>query len=103
MIRRPPRSTLFPYTTLFRSHPNGLASIPPISGRLPIPVLSLHTIGDLFVPFSMEQIYARRAAAQGASDLLVTRAIRDHNHCGFAVQEEARAFADRVNWVTNGI
>src|SRR5215212_11483033 len=27
MIRRPPRSTLFPYTTLFRSHrrlPNGL-------------------------------------------------------------------------------
>src|SRR5256885_11387260 len=23
MIRRPPRSTLFPYTTLFRSHGNG--------------------------------------------------------------------------------
>src|SRR5690349_23920247 len=32
MIRRPPRSTLFPYTTLFRSHsphtPGGLSSIP---------------------------------------------------------------------------
>src|SRR5258707_7143156 len=25
MIRRPPRSTLFPYTTLFRSHQQGLA------------------------------------------------------------------------------
>src|SRR3712207_8118794 len=24
MIRRPPRSTLFPYTTLFRSRPGGL-------------------------------------------------------------------------------
>src|SRR2546429_6087281 len=24
MIRRPPRSTLFPYTTLFRSHAQGL-------------------------------------------------------------------------------
>src|SRR3712207_7952966 len=24
MIRRPPRSTLFPYTTLFRSFPDGL-------------------------------------------------------------------------------
>src|SRR5258708_13065728 len=24
MIRRPPRSTLFPYTTLFRSHHDGL-------------------------------------------------------------------------------
>src|SRR3989449_3837597 len=27
MIRRPPRSTLFPYTTLFRSHFGGLADI----------------------------------------------------------------------------
>src|SRR2546426_7478742 len=26
MIRRPPRSTLFPYTTLFRSPANGLGS-----------------------------------------------------------------------------
>src|SRR2546429_5759144 len=26
MIRRPPRSTLFPYTTLFRSHRRGLRS-----------------------------------------------------------------------------
>src|SRR3989442_4436405 len=26
MIRRPPRSTLFPYTTLFRSHSSSLAS-----------------------------------------------------------------------------
>src|SRR3989442_10589456 len=26
MIRRPPRSTLFPYTTLFRSHPRADAS-----------------------------------------------------------------------------
>src|SRR3712207_8783734 len=25
MIRRPPRSTLFPYTTLFRSHPAAVA------------------------------------------------------------------------------
>ena len=84
-------------------HPNGLANIPTISGQLPIPVLSLHTIGDLFVPFSMEQIYARRAAAEGASGLLVTRAIRDHGHCGFAVPEEEAAFAALVNWVMNGV
>src|SRR3989442_1913783 len=43
MIRRPPRSTLFPYTTLFRSRPalpHGRVSLPrtPISslGRSPI-------------------------------------------------------------------
>src|SRR2546430_3862639 len=28
MIRRPPRSTLFPYTTLFRSHPNDINEMP---------------------------------------------------------------------------
>src|SRR5438105_10590546 len=27
MMRRPPRSTLFPYTTLFRSHPATLVSL----------------------------------------------------------------------------
>src|SRR3712207_9399026 len=27
MIRRPPRSTLFPYTTLFRSRPGSLAAV----------------------------------------------------------------------------
>src|SRR2546429_2678026 len=34
MIRRPPRSTLFPYTTLFRSH--GLAAIAAVAGRVHI-------------------------------------------------------------------
>src|SRR5258708_23714151 len=29
MIRRPPRSTLFPYPTLFRSHRHGRSSAPP--------------------------------------------------------------------------
>src|SRR3712207_8153760 len=46
MIRRPPRSTLFPYTTLFRSSPANVQRIPgapsqgvrapiQVSGRLP--------------------------------------------------------------------
>src|SRR5256885_6020410 len=34
MIRRPPRSTLFPYTTLFRSRANGTERRPGQSGRL---------------------------------------------------------------------
>src|SRR3712207_9529118 len=33
MIRRPPRSTLFPYTTLFRSRP-GVGAGPPAQGPL---------------------------------------------------------------------
>src|SRR5260221_3908631 len=42
MIRRPPRSTLFPYTTLFRSHP------PHFGERRTLPVVVcplLHRVG----------------------------------------------------------
>jgi hypothetical protein len=84
-------------------HPNGLSNIPPILANFGIPVVTIHTIGDLFVPLSMEQIYAQRAKAQGTSNLLVQRAIRDHQHCGFAVAEEEKAFTDLVNWVTNAV
>src|SRR2546427_4583825 len=35
MIRRPPRSTLFPYTTLFRSAKAILVAFP---GKVPVPV-----------------------------------------------------------------
>src|SRR5258708_15977032 len=39
MIRRPPRSTLFPYTTLFRSVAAGLGArgVPARPARLPVP------------------------------------------------------------------
>src|SRR3712207_7252945 len=36
MIRRPPRSTLFPYTTLFRSHPRTGAGVAGVPGVAPI-------------------------------------------------------------------
>src|SRR5688572_32687014 len=35
MIRRPPRSTLFPYTTLFRSARGGRTGARALEGRLP--------------------------------------------------------------------
>ena len=41
-------------------------------------------------PFHMEQVYAQRVADHGASDLLVTRAIRDIGHCFFSQDERIR-------------
>jgi hypothetical protein len=76
---------------------------PPITGEIGVPVLSIHTIGELFVPFHMQQVYARRVQENGASDLLVLRGMRDVLHCGFTLEEEARAFDDLVNWVENGV
>lgn len=83
-------------------HPDGLGNIPVIQGRPPIPTLSLHTIGDLFVPFSMEQIYRRRADANLASHNLVQRAYRDVGHCAFTVVEEEEAFSALAAWVETG-
>src|SRR5436305_14941448 len=42
MIRPPPRSTLFPYTTLFRSWLDLVASLPLIKERILVIILLLH-------------------------------------------------------------
>jgi len=78
---------------------HGVANVPVVNGTPPVPVLTLHTIGDLFVPFSMEQIYAARVAASGRSDLLVQRAVRGVQHCDFTAAELVRGFTDLVRWV----
>jgi hypothetical protein len=84
-------------------HVNGLSNVPPTTGDLRIPMLSLHNLGDLFVPFLMEQVYAERVAAHGASNLLVQRAIRDFGHCAFSPNEFVEGFVDLVRWVEAGV
>lgn len=79
-----------------------MSRIPEITGRLTIPVLSVHTLGDLFVPFGMQQIYARDAQRFGRSDLLVQRATRAVGHCEFSPDELIRTFSDLVAWVEAG-
>jgi len=80
----------------------GLTGIPKVSGDPRIPVLSLHDLGDLFVPFKMEQVYGKRAAAHGQSRLFVSRAIRGVGHCDFTQAELQQGFADLVSWVRTG-
>ncbi len=84
-------------------NPNGLSQVPVISGDISIPVLTLHNLGDLFVPIHNEIVYASRVFDHGKSDLLVQRAIRGANHCDFTAAEFSRAFLDLVNWVETGI
>ena len=81
---------------------NGLAAVSPTSGNLRLPMLTLHTLGDLYVPLSMEQQYAQRVARQGASAFLVQRVTRDVGHCSFAPTELVTAFTDLVAWVNTG-
>lgn len=73
-----------------------------VTGDINVPVLTLHTIGDLFVPFSMEQLWAQRIAEAERSHLFRARAIRSGSHCAFTVEEEVTAFAELVAWVESG-
>jgi hypothetical protein len=81
----------------------GLRQLPQISGDIGIPVLTLHNLGDLFVPFHNEVEYARRVDAHERRDLLVQRAIRGVGHCDFTAAEFAGAFLDLVSWVESGV
>lgn len=84
-------------------HSNGLAQVPVISGDISVPVLTLHNLGDLFVPVHNEVVYAERVEAHGKSDLLVQRAIRGVLHCDFTPAELISAFVDLVAWTETGI
>ena len=81
---------------------DGLRWIPQVNGDISIPVVTLHTLGDLYVPFKMEQVYAARTKAKGTDKWLVQRAIRDVGHCTFTAAEAAKAFDDMVKWEAGG-
>lgn len=85
-----------------RLRTDGLRWIPKANGEFKIPVVSIHTLGDLFVPFSMEQVYQKRVAAKGNSAWLVQRAIRGISHCDFTNAEQVAAFDDMVKWEAGG-
>jgi hypothetical protein len=81
---------------------DGLRWVPVLHGEFDVPVMSLHTLGDLYVPFRMQQVYQQRAQAKGRDRLLVQRAIRDVAHCSFTAAEAATAFDDLVRWEAGG-
>jgi hypothetical protein len=86
-----------------RLRTDGLRWVPKINGEFKIPVVSIHTLGDLFVPFNMQQVYQKRVAAKGNSTWLVQRAIRGVTHCDFTVAEEVDAFEAMVKWERDGV
>lgn len=76
-----------------------LNSVPQVVGEPRVPFMSLHNIGDLFVPLSMEQSYARKVADKRQSHLLVQRAVRSGLHCDFTEAEARTAWRDLTEWV----
>src|SRR3712207_7149992 len=76
MIRRPPRSTLFPYTTLFRSLYSGTADWAPIARlveTVDIPVLGN---GDIWEADDA----LRMVAETGCAGVVIGRGCRSEEH-----------------------
>src|SRR2546430_15530139 len=69
MIRRPPRSTLFPYTTLFRSLGPEVGAVAPepvaVAGAVGVPVDELHrgVAGGRLVQGLVDRVLPRRVHA----------------------------------------
>src|SRR3712207_8933142 len=81
MIRRPPRSTLFPYTTLFRS----LLQVPALLDQVLQPVAVRHPQHVLLDDRPLVQV-GRRVVAGGADeDRKSTRLNSSHANISYAV------------------
>src|SRR5256885_3747880 len=76
MIRRPPRSTLFPYTTLFRSDDGAIAG----ETAVPEGVAENH---DVFVPALI--FFGQKRAAEERLDRKSTRLNSSHLVISYAV------------------
>ena len=74
-----------------------------ITGRLQMPLLTLHTTGDGQVPIAQARLLRRRVAVAGRGRLLVQRVFRDPGHCGFTSTEWEAALRALVSWVASGV
>src|SRR2546430_10323721 len=88
MIRRPPRSTLFPYTTLFRS-PWGAPS-----ARVRLFITAMHSMGPLRVPTPGQNLLSScsifpacepRSVIPATGDRKSTRLNSSHSQISYAV------------------
>jgi pimeloyl-ACP methyl ester carboxylesterase len=73
-----------------------------LTGKIRVPVMSLHETADFRVPFRLEQDYRRRTEKAGTSHLLVQRAVRSPGHCGIENEVSEPAFDDLVAWIETG-
>ena len=73
-----------------------------LTGKIQVPVMTLHETADFRIPFRLQQDYRRRTERAGTSHLLVQRTLRSIGHCGFVNWERDPAFDDLVAWIENG-
>src|SRR2546430_8217769 len=87
MIRRPPRSTLFPYTTLFRSERSLAPLHPPGVGRRPLVVVA----EEVEEPVDQEPVALTPERLATLGRLAARRVDRDHDVAEEAVGRDRKS------------
>ncbi|MEH6386662.1 alpha/beta hydrolase [Pseudomonas profundi] len=82
---------------------DGVRWIPLVNGDFDVPVLTMHTLGDFYVPFRHQQLYREGAQENGNDNLLVQRAIRAPSHCDFSAGEYRELVEDWLAWVNGDV
>jgi len=72
------------------------------TGRLAVPELDLHTVGDNLVPVENENYYARLVRGAGSGDLLRQAYTDSYGHCHFSVSEQVAGLQALLRRVTSG-
>src|SRR2546429_3679210 len=87
MIRRPPRSTLFPYTTLFRSQRIGAPRFPDIATSIPTTAcISSSPLREKSSTKSIDLLVIQLSPAEsGLRDRKSTRLNSSHGYISYAV------------------
>src|SRR2546426_2418221 len=98
MIRRPPRSTLFPYTTLFRSHrvaaeraiaEGRVGKLQRIARERAVGVNSVHAAGGVYTVRSEEHTSELQSPCNLVCRLLLEKKKKKNNECQSQLEEQA--------------
>src|SRR2546430_4552374 len=85
MIRRPPRSTLFPYTTLFRSEQFDVTPDPDVAHRLADERTAILVVGQILPQKAVHDVIAAFARYRRGEDRKSTRLNSSHSQISYAV------------------
>src|SRR2546422_10333786 len=93
MIRRPPRSTLFPYTTLFRSQ---------TAGFYPFRLVWENGGGDSNLEWFTQNVFVRQALVNNVTNALAVKAYRSGPSLPYVSRLIASPLGFTIDYKDNG-
>src|SRR2546427_2189515 len=97
MIRRPPRSTLFPYTTLFRSHrAERRVALVDLQLAVEIPIRGVPDVGDDALDVPVYRSEEHTSELQSQSNLVCRLLLEKKKNTKIVALQESRAEKETV-------